>query len=386
MELFLPDKVEYVLSTLNNAGFEAYIVGGCVRDILLGKTPQDFDITTSARPEDVQSIFDKTVPTGIQHGTVTVIIDKTPFEVTTFRTEGDYTDHRRPDKVDFVRDVKADLSRRDFTVNALAYNSRTGIVDAFDGRSDLEKGILRAVGEPQKRFEEDALRILRLFRFACTLGFVIEENTLSAAKKTAHLVEKVSRERIFSELIKTICGTNTQIINTLLQTDALSFLSFSPQNDLSILKELPNKAELRLFTFLKLCECDIFNTLNELKASNLQKEYCLKLNNLLGFSIPKSKTEIKKMLAIGTEEIFCDYLEFVSITENIDISPIKKMFNEIIKNNEPYRPSQLDINGSDLSSIGLSGKEIGNTLSKLLEIVIADPEKNKKSILMEYLK
>ena len=200
----IPKKIEYVLKTLNKNGFEAFIVGGCVRDMLLGKTPSDFDITTSALPTDIEHLFEKTVPTGIKHGTVTVIIDNSPIEVTTFRCDGDYNDNRHPEKIEFVSDIKEDLARRDFTVNALAYNEAVGLVDFYNGQDDLRNKILKAVGNPNKRFEEDALRILRLFRFSSVLDFSIEENTLNAALAKGHLLKnrKLLEDYFFQALAK----------------------------------------------------------------------------------------------------------------------------------------------------------------------------------------
>ena len=335
--------------------------------------------------DEVQNIFPKTVPTGIKHGTVTVIIDKTPIEVTTFRTEGDYTDNRRPDSVKFVSDIKYDLSRRDFTVNAMAYNPRVGIVDIFGGCEDLKAKILRAVGEPEKRFSEDALRILRLFRFASTLNYSIDENTLISAENSAPLVKNISRERIFAELLKAVCGTNTGILNKLLETDALNFLNLSSFNDLSILNKLPLKEELRLFAFLKLCQCDILATLKELRASNAQKKYCERLNSLTKSPLPQSKAEIKKRLYSTGNEEFYDYLEFISVTENEDVIKPKKLFDEIIKSKEPYLLEHLAINGTDLKSFGFTGEEIRELLFKALGYVTENPDKNQKEILIEYL-
>ena len=190
--LFIPPNVEFVIETLQKNGYEAYVVGGCVRDMLTGKTPHDFDVTTDATPEEVIKLFEKTVPTGIKHGTVTVLIGGTPVETTTYRTEGNYKDHRRPESVSFVKSLREDLSRRDFTVNAMAYNSKDGVKDYFSGREDIEKSILRAVGDPEKRFNEDALRILRLFRFSSVLKFKPDGATLAAALKFADLLKEIS--------------------------------------------------------------------------------------------------------------------------------------------------------------------------------------------------
>lgn len=194
----IPQKIRFVMEKLTLFGHKAYIVGGCVRDILMNKIPADYDIATSATPKEVISIFEKTVPTGLKHGTVTVLIDSQPIEVTTFRTETEYTDNRHPENVEFVSDITQDLSRRDFTINAMAYNPTAGIIDCYGGKADIENKLLRCVGNAEMRFTEDALRILRLFRFASTLNFEIEKNTLNAALKKAYLLQNISRERIFA--------------------------------------------------------------------------------------------------------------------------------------------------------------------------------------------
>ena len=196
MKFNLPKKIEYVLDTLINSGHSAYIVGGCVRDLLCGKKPHDYDITTSALPHETQALCDKTVATGIKHGTVTVIIDGEPIEVTTFRTEHEYSDSRHPESVNFVSNVAEDLARRDFTVNAMCYNHIDGLLDLFGGKEDINNKVLKSVGEAKTRFSEDALRILRLFRFAATLDFTIEKNTFNAAIKCAPSLKNISAERI----------------------------------------------------------------------------------------------------------------------------------------------------------------------------------------------
>ena len=221
--LKIPEKIKFVLRTLTQNGYEAYIVGGCVRDSLLGITPSDYDVTTSAKPEEILGLFDKTVPTGLKHGTVTVIIENEPIEVTTFRTEGEYKDFRHPQNVEFVTDLREDLSRRDFTVNAVAYNETVGLVDLFGGLSDLENKILRSVGDSDKRFKEDALRILRLFRFASQLEFTPEEKTLKSALKLQNGLKNISKERIFSEIVKAVNGKNPKAILPLINSGGLEF-------------------------------------------------------------------------------------------------------------------------------------------------------------------
>jgi len=207
----LPEEVNIAFDMLTNAGFEAYIVGGCVRDFLMGTDPDDFDITTSALPFEIKEVFKdfKVIETGLKHGTVTVVIKHFHLEITTFRTESSYSDNRHPDHVHFTRSLKEDLARRDFTVNAMAYNPVVGLVDIFGGRKDLENKIIRTVGEAKERFSEDALRILRALRFASKLGFDIEENTLQAARELKESLKNVAAERVYVEFTKLLCGKNT---------------------------------------------------------------------------------------------------------------------------------------------------------------------------------
>lgn len=364
----IPENIEFVLDRLNQNGYEAYIVGGCVRDILLAKTPSDFDIATSAKPQEIISLFEKTVPTGIKHGTITVIIDHFPIEVTTFRTESAYSDSRHPDKVEFVNSLKEDLSRRDFTVNAMAYNKNCGLIDYFGGKSDLENKILKTVGTPTKRFTEDALRILRLFRFASTLCFSIEEETLNSALKCCYLLKNVSRERIFTELKKAVLGDNFEIFKHLIEKGGLEFLEITKLPPFEKIKLIRNNPLLRLYLFLgTLC-------LENLKPSNKETEYFNILDRLLSFKTPKTKADFKEMLNISTPETLNDYL----LLCNLDNSILK----EIIKNGEPYSIKHLNITGEDIKALGYKGKKIGEILEHLRKIVVINPEKNTKEILL----
>ena len=380
----LPKKIEYVLKSITDNGFEAYIVGGCVRDMLMGKAPHDFDITTSAMPEEIQNIFEKTVPTGIKHGTVTVIIEGEPIEVTTFRCDGEYTDCRHPEKVEFVRNIEADLSRRDFTVNAIAYNPHKGIVDLFYGIDDINSKILRAVGNPEKRFCEDALRIMRLFRFASVLGFEIEKETLDAALLKARLLEKVSIERINTELCKLLCGEKPEIIEALIKNGGLIYLGIKKSEKLESLKKLPEKIGIRLFAFLKLTNCDFNSFLNKFKASNQLKAEVLTLDriSLLPFL---SKRDIKELLNLSDEQTLKDYLDFVAVFSGVDTTPKKEMLKQIISLDEPYKISHLDLDGNDLKEMEIKGEEIGEKLEYLRRFVIEFPEANKKEKLLEKL-
>lgn len=216
MTMDMPKNVDTAINLLQSAGFEAYAVGGCVRDSLLGKIPNDWDITTSAKPEDMKSVFADfhCIDTGIKHGTVTVVIDGEPLEITTFRLDGEYEDNRHPKSVTFTSDLGADLGRRDFTVNAMAYSKMTGTVDLFGGQNDLKNGIIRCVGDPDRRFNEDALRILRALRFASALDFEIEEKTAQSLLKNRALLGNISEERIAKELLKLVCGKGAKRILT----------------------------------------------------------------------------------------------------------------------------------------------------------------------------
>lgn len=216
MTMDMPKNVDTAINLLQSAGFEAYAVGGCVRDSLLGKTPNDWDITTSAKPEDMKSVFADfhCIDTGIKHGTVTIVIDGEPLEITTFRLDGEYEDNRHPKSVTFTSDLGADLGRRDFTVNAMAYSKKTGTVDLFGGQNDLKNKIIRCVGDPDRRFNEDALRILRALRFASALDFEIEEKTAQSLLKNRALLGNISEERIAKELLKLVCGKGAKRILT----------------------------------------------------------------------------------------------------------------------------------------------------------------------------
>ena len=384
MKFNLPQKIEYVIDTLISNGHSAYIVGGCVRDLLCGKKPHDYDITTSATPDETQSLFEKTIATGIKHGTITVIIDGEQIEVTTFRTESTYNDNRHPESVNFVRNVSDDLSRRDFTVNAMCYNNREGLIDLFGGQEDIKNNTLKAVGDAKTRFCEDALRILRLFRFAATIEFTIEKNTFDAAIECAPLLKNISAERIFTELKKAACGNNVSVISPLLDTNAL--LDFSLENtDLTVLQKLQNKEDLRMFALLHLTSTNLQNTLNALKCSNAFKDYCTKLSHLIKNGIKANKIGIKKALCITDYEIVCDYFEYLKSVLNLDITSHMSLLKEIINSNEPYKISHLDITGNDIISLGFNGRQVGEKLQFLLDKTIENPKLNNHKKLLDLI-
>lgn len=382
--LFLPSDTEYIIETLQKNGYEAFAVGGCVRDMLNGDTPHDFDITTSAEPETVMSLFEKTVPTGIKHGTVTVIINGVPNEVTTYRADGEYRDHRRPDSVIFVKSLREDLARRDFTVNAMAYNKVDGLKDFFGGREDIENRILRAVGEPGRRFYEDALRIMRLFRFSSVLGFDIEENTLKAALEYAPTLKSVSAERIYSELLKTLCGKNPAALKPLTDIGGLGFLGVNTSPDYGILPLL-GSADTKLFAFLYSGGAEVSPALDFLKVPNKTKKAARDMLTLLNMPFPKTKPEIKEMLYLTSPSSAENYFDYRSAYGK-DCAAARDMLTEIIKNGEPYRISDLKIGGKDLKKCGISGRAIGETLEKLRRSVLKNPELNTRSELIKAVK
>lgn len=384
MTFKLPQKIEYVLGKLISNGHKAYIVGGCVRDLICGKEPHDYDITTSALPQETQTIFNKTVATGLKHGTVTVITNGEAIEVTTFRTEGVYNDSRHPENVNFVHDVKEDLSRRDFTVNAMCYNHQEGLIDLFGGKNDINSKILKAVGNAETRFSEDALRILRLFRFAATLNFTIDKQTFDAAIKHAPLLKNISAERIFTELQKTASGQNISVITPLLNTNVLDNYCFK-NADLSGISNLNEKQDLRTFALLNIASNNLPQTLDALKCSNSFKDYCLKMNYLTTSIIKNNKISIKKALNFANIDIVFDTLCYYRDILNIDTSNHKLILDEILNGREPYKTSHLAITGSDVIGLGFDGKQVGDKLEFLLNEVIKNPSLNTRQKLLNLI-
>ncbi len=372
----IPKKIEYVIETLTKNGHEAYIVGGSIRDMMLGKEPFDFDIATSAKPFEVQELFQKTIPTGIKHGTVTVMLEDSGIEVTTFRCDGEYTDNRHPENIEFVSNINEDLARRDFTVNALAYSPAKGVIDFYNGKSDLENKILRAVGEPEKRFCEDALRILRLFRFASVLDFKIEDTTFNAAIKKGYLLKNISSERILPELLKAVTGQNCEVISSLIESNALDFLGITKAPDFSIVKNLRCNIMLAFFAFIYFASNNPIETLNKLKVSNKIKNYFELLLKIIDLNIPETKPEIKRILCTVPPEIFNDFLTYKNVVFKIETNHTHGLLKEILENDEPYLISHLKIDGNYLKSKGYNGTKIGEILCELQQYVIDFPTAN----------
>ncbi len=385
MHLFLPQAVKTVISVLENAGYEAFCVGGAVRDMLMGRTsPSDFDVTTNCLPEDIARLFPHNIPTGIKHGTVTVICDGMAIEVTTYRTEGGYSDARHPDKVEFVSNIRDDLSRRDFTVNAIAYNEKSGIFDPFSGLKDIESKTLRAVGEPEKRFEEDALRIMRLYRFASQLGFLPDSATENGAKEKLHLLPKISAERIFSELSRLLCGEHIALAAPLFLSGGLEFLGIK-KYDTALFCALPNELDIRFSAYALMSGSDAEAVLSALKADNKLKNSVKTIISLHSAQIPKTRREVKEMLYFAEKDCFFKYLCVLSLTDSEAAQKIKCEAEDILKKSEPYKISELAVCGDDLKALGLCGSEIGKVLKGLLRLVWENPSLNKKETLLSLI-
>ena len=399
MIIDLPKNVENIIERLKEHGFEGFAVGGCVRDSLLKKTPTDWDITTDALPEDMKKIFKKTFDTGIAHGTVTVLMDGVGYELTTYRIDGNYSDGRHPDSVSFSKNLSEDLCRRDFTINAMAYSNKKGIVDLFDGRKDLQKGIIRAVGDAKKRFDEDALRMLRAVRFAAQLGFKIEDDTFAAIKEKAKLLSNVSKERIFVELNKSLNGDFAQNIKMVYTSGLYRYIGKEfAKLDENIYdfypRKFPNKKHMYWAVFLENIENveAVKKILFELKSDNATRNNTYLLVKELKNPLPSSDEDIRWSLHRIGADLFCDYIEILkSDKKNVDIldkiDTIENRYSLILKENHAYEISMLDITGKDLMDIGISkGPKIGEVLEFLLEKVIENPLNNEKPILLRLAK
>lgn len=375
MQISLPEYIKSALNTLEINGFECYCVGGAIRDLLLGKNPFDFDITTNAKPEDIIRIFEHTVPTGIKHGTVTVIIDRHNIEITTYRSDRSYSDHRKPDNVSFLSSVEQDVMRRDFTMNSILYNPKSGIYDPQNGLGDLNMQLIRAVGDPEKRFREDALRIMRAFRFSAQLGFELEDSTRRAALKLLDTVRFLSKERIFSELKKIICSPYPQNADLLFFGDTFDFLGLKIQRSLNVLSALPYDFTLRFAYLCKLNSINCKDILKALKSDNDTLTETEKILTILNSSPPKTAYDLKLLLNKNGPRTVDRIInsDFPFFENSYDL---KVQLNNIFENDEPYSINRLKINGNDLIALGFSGENIGTVLNELLDSVMKDPKLN----------
>lgn len=434
----LSKACEKIIDTLTRAGFSAYAVGGAVRDCLLGLDAHDFDVTTSATPEKVKSLFNKTIDTGIAHGTVTVIIDKEAVEVTTFRSDGEYIDNRKPESVTLVKDVREDLSRRDFTINALCYNKREGLLDLFGGQNDLKDKIIRAIGSPEERFREDALRILRAVRFSAQLGFEIEENTKNAIMKCSHLVKNLSVERISSEFDKILMSDSPDHLKLLYDLGVLEHICpemcdcFNTQQNtrwhiydvgthsVNVIKNCPKVMYLRYAALTHDWGKPLTRGINDLgedmfrnhakisaelsenfcrkyKFSNERRDKIVRLVKFHDIEILPEKKYVKRAINKVGDDIFYDLIclkHADCLSQNLKLTAsrlpyIEKLFElyrEIKENCEPFGLKNLKVDGNNIKELGYEGEQIGEILNILLEKVIENPELNKKDKLIKIAK
>lgn len=393
----LPKYVNNVIDTLISCGFKAYAVGGCVRDSILSLPVFDYDVTTSATPEQVKKALSefKIIETGIAHGTVTALVEKHPIEITTFRGEGTYTDFRHPDSVTFSENLEADLSRRDFTINAIAYNKTEGYVDLYGGRKDIERRLIRTVGNADARLCEDALRILRALRFSSCLGFEIEEDTKKAIFKNYHLLSHVSKERIFGELKRLICGKNAACVLAEFFEIFEFIFSLSKEkafylNAAKTVSNLGSDSYLDGFSalFFGLDEEKIKTVLKNLKSDTKTIKYVCTVASVPTL-LSLNKTGVKRLMSLYSTEELTAASKLQQAAERISESDTKKLLDFIdliTKKGECYSISQLAVSGDDLVSLGFKGEQIGKTLNLILTEVILERLDNKKNTIIEFIK
>lgn len=434
----IPNTASQILKALELGGYEAYVVGGCVRDSLLGKTPHDWDICTSAQPHETIACLSgyHTIETGIQHGTVTVVIGKNVcYEVTTFRQDSTYSDHRRPDRVEFVRSLREDLKRRDFTINAMAYHPQKGLIDAFDGQADLKRGVIRCVGEPARRFEEDALRILRALRFASVYEFSLEHETAQAATNLRHLLGSIAEERIRDELCKLLCGQNAGVM---LSSFTSIFCEFLPElNGLLALNSkqsnqpnpwdatvqsvanAPAKPILRLamlfheigkpFRFTRKIDgipryyghakksAALARTiLRRLRFDNASISKITQLIGLHETAVVPTEVCIRRQLSrLGSEQLrrLFQIKKALIASQPSDrktdslfvLEQAERTLNHILEQKQCYRLKNLAVTGRELIAAGMpQGAQIGKVLRTLLRLVIDGKLENRRECLLAY--
>ena len=390
MRIEIPGEALYIIDMLEDGGYEAYVVGGCVRDSLRGIIPKDWDICTNALPGQTAELFRqcRLIETGLAHGTLTLMLSGMPFEVTTYRIDGKYSDYRRPDEVGFTSDLKEDLARRDFTINAMAYSPKHGLVDFFGGPMDLKEGVIKCVGDPDRRFHEDALRIMRALRFASVLGFSIEGDTSNAMLKNKALLKNIAVERIAGELNKLIAGIN---VRTVLADHLPVIVELIPELAqvciLESIESAPADAALRLamlFSGIPQISADMAKEiLMRLKYDNKTVETVTVLVSCFDAEIKPCAEDIKRWLNKIGEGRLRQLLEIRAAGHD----ELKSLIDEVIDQNQCYSLKDLAVNGSDLIKIGMSeGERVGAALNKLLNMVIDGEAENDKISLLEAAK
>lgn len=438
LNIQLPEKVKNIILTLQKHGYEAYAVGGCVRDSILGRKPEDWDITTSAMPEETKAVFEKTFDTGIEHGTITVLLGKEGFEVTTYRIDGEYEDSRHPKEVTFTRNLREDLLRRDFIINAMAYNDKDGLVDIFGGLADLKAQVIRCVGDARARFSEDALRILRGVRFAAQLGFEIEENTRAGMMELAPTLKNISAERIQVELVKMLVSDRPELLRDAYELGITE--QFLPEFDrlmateqetphhmynvgehtLHALKNVRPDKILRLTMLLHdmgkpalktmdkdgvahfkkhAVESEIITkqVLRRLKFDNDTLNKVAKLVFYHDYRMPATDKNVRRAMNKIGEELFPYYMEvrradvlaqsMYQREEKIkNLDEIEALYKKITEAGQCVSLKTLAVTGKDLIEAGMKpGKEIGEKLNELLELVLENPELNTQKELLKHL-
>lgn len=440
MQIKLPQKVKFIIDTITQAGYEAYAVGGCVRDSILGREPDDWDITTSATPMQVKELFRRTIDTGIQHGTVTVMLEKEGFEVTTYRIDGKYEDSRHPKEVIFTPSLEEDLKRRDFTINAMAYNEKDGIIDLFGGMEDIKNKRICCVGEPKERFSEDALRIMRAVRFSAQLGYAIEENTAAAIKELAPTLKNISAERIQVELVKLVTSPNPDFLRIAYEQGVTAVIMpefdrimATEQNNphhcysvgehtlhamksvaadkvlrLSLLFHDFGKAETKTIDEKGICHFHghpqvseelTRKILHRLRFDNdtLHKVSKLVLYHDYGNGVVPTDRIVRRAVNKIGDELFPLFLqvrqadldaqsEYKRDEKQKNLDLWKQKYQELHERGDCVSLKMLSVTGSDLIQAGMKpGKELGETLNKMLEIVLDNPEMNTKEKLLNLL-
>ena len=435
----LPQEVRNIIEALQQHGYEAYAVGGCVRDSILGRTPEDWDITTSAKPEEMKRIFPRSIDTGIEHGTITVLMKEGQYELTTYRIDGEYEDARHPKEVVFTSDLEEDLLRRDFTINAMAYNEKDGLVDAFGGKEDLEKGIIRCVGNAYERFSEDALRIMRAVRFAAQLDFTIEEETQKAIRELAPNLQRISAERIQTELMKLLLSPHPERIreayefgitrvvlpefDRMMETaqnnphhmytvgehtihalmgspaDRMIRLSLLFHDSGKPLRKTTDPEGIDHFQGHNEAGCEICHkVLKRLKFDNETIKITEKLIYYHDYRVALKASSVRKLIFGVGEELFPMLLKvqradllaqstFMREDKLAQLDTVERIYRKIMEDADCLSLKDLAVNGRDLIDAGMEpGKEIGESLNRMLQVVLEDPEKNTKEYLMTMLK
>lgn len=438
IKILLPEKVNTIIHTIQAAGFEAYAVGGCIRDSILGRIPDDWDITTSAKPEEIKKLFSKTIDTGIEHGTVTVMLEKEGFEVTTYRIDGEYEDARHPKEVTFTANLTEDLKRRDFTINAMAYNEKTGLVDIFGGINDIKKKLIRCVGDAEERFTEDALRMMRAVRFSAQLGYEIDKDTRDAMTKLAPNLKKISAERIQTELVKLVISDHPDYLRIAYETNITK--QILPEFDLCMetkqnnphhmysvgehilhsMECIPKDRILRLVMLFHDMGKPACASVDEkgishfhghgkvssgiaktvLKRLRFDNDTICKTEKLVYYhDCHPSLTEksIRGFAAKMGSELFESFLlvqradvlsqsKYMQEEKLKDIEEAGRIYEGILERKECLSLKELAVNGRDLIEAGIKpGKEIGEILNAFLNEVIEDPKKNDREILLNSL-